>query len=121
MPGPRLILVDDDRDYCADLEAVLGGRFQVFQAHSGSGALEMMDEVVPDVILLDVDFGEDGMSGLEILERVRALENPPPVIMLSGSQSLSVVVRAMKTCWTRLWLRVSIDARSRRKGMNWDV
>lgn len=96
MPGPRLFLVDDDRDYCADLEAVLGGRFQVFQAHSGSGALEMMDQVVPDVILLDVNFGEDGMSGLEILERVRALDNPPPVIMLSGSQSLSVVVRAMK-------------------------
>ena len=96
MPGPRLFLIDDDRDYCADLEAVLGGRFQVYQAHSGGEALELMDQVVPEVILLDVDFGHEGMSGLEILERVRALENPPPVIMLSGSQSLSTVVRAMK-------------------------
>jgi len=96
MAGPRLFLVDDDREYCADLEAVLGGKYTIFQAHSGDSALEMLDKVGPDVVLLDVDFGEDSMSGLEILERVRARENPPPVIMLSGSQSLSIVVRAMK-------------------------
>jgi DNA-binding NtrC family response regulator len=96
MPGPRLFLVDDDREFCADLVAVLGRKFNIFQAHSGSGALDMLDQVGPDVVLLDVDFGEDHMSGLEILERIRARQNPPPVIMLSGSQSLSIVVRAMK-------------------------
>jgi DNA-binding NtrC family response regulator len=96
MTGPRLFLVDDDREFCADLEVVLGGRFQVFQAHGGARALAMMDEVGPDVILLDVEFGDGGMDGLEILERMRARENPPPVIMLSGSQHLSTVVRAMK-------------------------
>lgn len=96
MPGARLFLIDDDREYCADLEAVLGGRYKIFQAHDGVDALEMMDQVGPDVVLLDVDFGDGRMSGLEILERVRVRENPPPVIMLSGSQNLSTVVRAMK-------------------------
>ncbi len=96
MAGPRLFLIDDDREYCADLEAVLGGKYTIFKAHSGGSALDMMDKVGPDVVLLDVDFGVGSMSGLEILERVRARENPPPVIMLSGSQSLSTVVRAMK-------------------------
>jgi len=72
MAGPRLFLVDDDREYCADLEAVLGGKYTIFQAHSGDSALEMLDKVGPDVVLLDVDFGVDSMSGLEILERVRA-------------------------------------------------
>jgi len=96
MSGPRLFLIDDDREYCADLGAVLGGRYSIFQAHSGRSALDMMEKVGPDVVLLDVDFGDDSMSGLEVLERVRARENPPPVIMLSGSRSLSTVVRAMK-------------------------
>jgi DNA-binding NtrC family response regulator len=96
MPGPRLFLIDDDREFCADLVAVLGGKYNIFLAHSGSGALDMMDQVGPDVVLLDVDFGDDRMSGLEILERIRAEKNPLPVIMLSGSQSLSTVVRAMK-------------------------
>jgi len=97
MPGrPRLFLIDDDREYCADLEAVLGGKFHVSMAHSGSSALDMLEQVEPDAILLDVDFGDEGMSGLEILERIRARDNPPSVIMLSGSQSLTTVVRAMK-------------------------
>ena len=96
MSGPRLFLIDDDREYCADLAAVLGSRFSIFQAHSGTSALDMLEKVGPDVVLLDVDFGDGSMSGLEILERVRARENPPPVIMLSGSRSLSTVVRAMK-------------------------
>jgi len=96
MSGPRLFLIDDDREYCADLAAVLGSRFSIFQAHSGGSALDMLETVGPDVVLLDVDFGDGSMSGLEILERVRARENPPPVIMLSGSRSLSTVVRAMK-------------------------
>lgn len=96
MSGPRLFLIDDDREYCADLAAVLGSRYSIFQAHSGTSALDMMERVGPDVVLLDVDFGDESMSGLEILERVRARENPPPVIMLSGSRNLSTVVRAMK-------------------------
>ncbi len=96
MAGPRLFLVDDDREFCADLEVALGGRYSISQAHSGGSALEMLDKVGPELILLDVDFGEDPMSGLEILERVRARDNPPPVIMLSDSKDLSVVVRAMK-------------------------
>ena len=96
MSGPRLFLIDDDREYCADLTAVLGSRYSIFQAHSGTSALDMMEKVGPDVVLLDVDFGDESMSGLEILERVRARENPPPVIMLSGSRNLSTVVRAMK-------------------------
>ena len=96
MPGPRLFLVDDDREYCADLEAMLGGKYQIFKAHDGIEALDLLDQVGPDVILLDVDFGAGNMSGLEILERVRTRDNPPPVVMLSGSQSPAVVVRAMK-------------------------
>jgi DNA-binding NtrC family response regulator len=94
--APRLFLVDDDREYCADLEAMLGGKFMISMAHDGPEALDAIGKVGPDLILLDVDFGAGKMSGLEILERIRARENPPPVIMLSGSQNPGTVVRAMK-------------------------
>lgn len=96
MPGPRLFLVDDDREFCADLKAMLGGKYNIFQAHSGPEALDTLETVGPDVVLLDVDFGAGNMGGLEILERIRAGENPPPVIMLSGEQEPSTVVRAVK-------------------------
>ena len=72
MAAPRLFLVDDDREYCADLEAMLGGKFRISMAHDGREALDALDRIGPDVILLDVDFGDGTMGGLEVLERIRS-------------------------------------------------
>jgi len=96
MPGPRLFIVDDEPDYCSDLALLLGGRFEVSMAHEGVEALAQIQKNLPDIILLDVNLGEGRMSGLEILENIRALGNPPPVIMLSGNQDLETVVQAIK-------------------------
>ena len=96
MASASIFLVDDDRDFCADLSAVLDGRFELHLAHEGSDFLARFENERPDLVLLDIDFGDGNMSGLEILERVRALDDAPPVIMLSGNQHLSTVVRATK-------------------------
>jgi len=94
--GPRVFLIDDERDFCADLEAVLCSRYDITMAHDGQTALEMISQVVPDVVLLDVEFGTSDLTGVQILELIRALESPPPVIMLSGHSRVSTVVQAMK-------------------------
>jgi DNA-binding NtrC family response regulator len=96
MPGPRLLLIDDDVHYCSDLSLVLGNSFLVEMVHDGLAALEHLKTSTPDIILLDVNLGEGQMSGLEILEHIRALEGAPPVIMLSGNQDLEMVVQAIK-------------------------
>ncbi len=96
MAGPRLFLVDDDQDFCADLEAVLGSRYEIAMAHDGESALAAIGKIGPDVVLLDVEFTTSELTGVQILEYIRALENPPPVIMLSGSSRVATVVAAMK-------------------------
>ncbi len=96
MSAARVFLIDDDQAVCDDLSLVLRGRFEVVVANDGSAALERLHEVGPDVVLLDVDFGAGRMTGLEILEKIRAGDDPPPVIMLSGSHELEVVVQAIK-------------------------
>ena len=96
MAGPHLFLVDDDQEFCADLEAVLGARYDIAMAHDGETALATMAEISPDVVLLDVDFDNSDMTGVQILEHIRAMGNAPPVIMLSGSSRVSTVVEAMK-------------------------
>ena len=96
MPGPQLFLIDDEPDYCQDLSLVLGQKFQMTWVNDGVEALEHLKSHHPDIILLDVDLGKDKMSGLEILERIRTLPNPPPVLMLSGDQEVETVVRAIK-------------------------
>mgnify|MGYP002641883783 CR=1 FL=1 len=96
MPGPRLFIIDDEPDYCSDLALLLSSRFEVSMAHDGGGALEHFQKNMPDIILLDVNLGEGNMSGLEILEHIRAMGSAPPVIMLSGNQDLETVIQAIK-------------------------
>lgn len=96
MGEASLLLVDDDREFCADLQAGLGGRFEIAVAHDGPAALQMLEQVQPEVVLLDVDLGDGRMGGLEVLERIKAGDDAPPVIMLSGNQHLGTVVQAIK-------------------------
>ncbi len=100
-PGPeslrdRVLIIDDAQEFCADLALVLGGDYQVHTCHDGAEALRDMGRLDPDLVLLDVDFQPGQMPGLEILENLRRADDPPPVIMLSGSKDLNVVVQAVK-------------------------
>jgi len=94
---PRLLLVDDDRDFGADLAAVLGATYEVHLATDPEAALADADRRDPDVVLLDLDFGEGRrLLGLELLERIAAGEDPPAVIMLTGNREHEHTVAAVK-------------------------
>lgn len=96
MANPELFIIDDEHEYCGDLALLLGQRFQVSMAHNGTDALDYLKNNHPDIILLDINLGPGSMSGLEILEHIKALGSAPPVIMLSGNQDLETVVQAIK-------------------------
>ncbi len=96
MGGPRIFIVDDDREFSADLEALLSADYDVSVAFDGESALAMIGRVSPDVVLLDVEFTGSDLTGVRVLEHIRALDQPPPVIMLSGNERVSTVVEAMK-------------------------
>ncbi len=97
MPGRgRLLIIDDDRDFCSDLGAVFAAAMVVEVAYDGEAGLKSAEEFAPDVVLLDVGFGPGHIDGLETLERLRALDDPPVIIMLSGARDIQTVVRAIK-------------------------
>lgn len=97
MANPLLTIIDDDRDLCADLEAVLSSLYHVSLAHDGISGLELLADVQPELVLLDVEFLDSEMGGLEILERIMGLDNKPTVIMLTGRKDVKTVVQAMKS------------------------
>ena len=47
-----------------------------------------------DVVLLDIWL--PGIDGLEVLEKIREMEDPPEVIMISGHGTIETAVRATK-------------------------
>jgi len=91
----RILVVDDDEA----VGLVLGGLLEqdghhVERASSGRDALARIVPASIDVVLTDVRM--PGMSGMELLERVRAEHPEVPVVMLTAHGSVPLAVEAMR-------------------------
>ncbi|MGH9458619.1 MAG: sigma-54-dependent transcriptional regulator [Thermoanaerobaculia bacterium] len=94
-PPRRILLVDDDADILAGLGALLVHTgWEIESASSGREALRKFDAFGPDVVLLDVMLPD--LSGLEVLEQIKAASELTAVVMMSGVGTIDQAVRAMK-------------------------
>jgi len=92
---PRLLVVDDQMGVRRLLyETFQEDEFDVQMAGSGSEAIEMVRELEPDLILLDMKM--PGMNGLEALGEIRKFNQITPVIMMTAYGELEIVSEAMK-------------------------
>ena len=93
MGNDLVLVVDDDLDLQDMLEFILQqGGCRVLRACSGKAALELLREVRPSLILLDLMLPD--LRGEEILQEMRALLGPsPPVVVVSAS--VDVAQRAL--------------------------
>ncbi|MET9383318.1 response regulator transcription factor [Streptomyces sp. NPDC002928] len=80
---PEVLVVDDDPGVRGALELGLGLEgFTVRLAEDGGVALEQITKRLPSVIVLDVTM--PGLSGVEVVQRLRAEGRTLPVCMLSA-------------------------------------
>ena len=95
---PDLLLVVDDSDAMrALLERELAQRgYDVITAADGGRALALVAERRPDAILLDHEL--PGLSGLEVLARLRADDRlaAVPVIMLTSEQEPALLLTSLR-------------------------
>ena len=80
----RLLIVDDHASVRAGLRFLLSGETEfeiVGEAHSVATALRAIEELAPDVIMLD--FGLGAENGDRVLDALASRPNPPQVLMLS--------------------------------------
>lgn len=67
----RILVVDDNVDAAETLALLLQlGGHHTDVAHDGEKALELAEQLGPDLVLLDI--GLPGLSGLEVCRRIRA-------------------------------------------------
>ncbi|MEP0774898.1 MAG: response regulator [Acidobacteriota bacterium] len=84
----RVLLVDDEVSFSQTLAKILSRRgFIVATAGSGEEALVALAREPWDVVLLDVKMPD--RDGLSVLGDIRAMPDPPEVIMLTGHLSRS--------------------------------
>ena len=92
----NVLIVDDDVDGCrplARLLEVVGHR--PFFVHDGRAALALLDQLRPDLILLDVMM--PGLDGIEVLRTIRAhpRHKEIPVIVYSALADQETVDSAL--------------------------
>jgi DNA-binding response OmpR family regulator len=92
----RVAVVDDDsfyREYVARLLDMVG--LPAFQAGNGAELLALLSHQEIDCIVLDYNLG--GETGLGINQQLKeALQDPPPVVMLTGEGRDSTIIEALR-------------------------
>jgi two-component system nitrogen regulation response regulator NtrX len=90
-----ILVVDDETSILQSLEGILTDEgFDVAIAESGLEALGKIEEVMPDLVLLDIWMS--GMDGIETLEKMKSLYPTLQVIMMSGHGNIETAVKATK-------------------------
>jgi CheY-like chemotaxis protein len=88
-PLGRVLVVEDELQVAAMLRDVLVDLgYAVKNAMSGPEALQLVPAFRPDVVLLDLWL--PGMQGVEILERIRAMEPRLPVVIVSANRDIDL-------------------------------
>jgi two-component system nitrogen regulation response regulator NtrX len=91
----HIFVVDDELDIRGTLAGIFEDEgYEVTSAPDGRAALKMLDERVPDLVLLDIWM--PGMDGLEVLAKIRERHPDLAVIMISGHGNVETAVRAIK-------------------------
>jgi DNA-binding NtrC family response regulator len=91
----KILVVDDEHLIRWSLEQNLKKQgYEVMTAGSGEDALKIVREDPPDLMLLDIQL--PGMNGLEVLEKIKDMEEEIIVIMVTALGVLETAVKAMR-------------------------
>ena len=91
----KVLIVDDEPGIRQSLTGVLQDEgYSAESVSSGEECLEFLNQRKPEIVLLDVWL--PAIDGLQTLERIQGLEDPPVVIMISGHGTIETAVRATK-------------------------
>ena len=92
---PVILTIDDVRTVRSSFRYFLEDYdFEVLEAERGKDGLEIFLRYKPDLVLLDLLMPE--MDGLQILEKITEIAPETPVIVISGTKSISDVVEALR-------------------------
>jgi two-component system response regulator HydG len=91
----RVLIVDDDIEYCESLAATLRARkYDVSFTTSPGEALDRVGRETFSALLVDLGMGDIG--GLELCSRVQGARPDLPVIVVTGNGSMDAVIKAMR-------------------------
>jgi DNA-binding NtrC family response regulator len=99
-PTGRVLIADDQVNILEALRLLLGGEgFDVATAASPVELVAALERADFDVALIDLNYTRDttsGQEGLDLLDRIKAIDPTLPVLVMTGWSSVSGAVEAMR-------------------------
>ena len=109
MNGERILLVEDDEGHRQTLLRHLTRTgWSVTAADNGERGLNAIGSAAPDVVLTDVRM--PGMSGIDLLERVRERTDVPVIVMTAFSDMRGAIDAMKKGAYDYLTKPLDLDA-----------
>lgn len=91
----KILVVDDEHLIRWSLEQNLKKQgYDIISAGTGEDALRLAREQQPDLVLLDIQL--PGISGIEVLEKIKEFDEEIIVVMLTAHGGLETAVNAMR-------------------------
>lgn len=91
----RILLIDDEEvviDSCSQILA--GGPYEIASASDGTAGLRLVSEFHPDLVFVDLKM--PGISGFEVIEKIRETDPTIVMVVITGFATVSSAVEAMK-------------------------
>ncbi len=97
---PRVLIADDVPDVIEALRLLLKAEgFQVLTATSPDAVIAQISDSDIDVVLMDLNYTRDttsGQEGLDLLARIKAVDQTVPVVVMTAWSSVNLAVEAMR-------------------------
>jgi len=94
----RVLLVDDFEPFRLFVRAILQKNFDcrnILEASDGAEAVELAEELKPDLVLLDI--GLPTLNGIEAARRIRELSPKSKILFVSENRSSEIREAALST------------------------
>src|SRR5215212_4744465 len=93
---PRILVIDDEGAIRDSLRMILEyENYEFVGAASGQEGIATVQRDRPDLVLLDIKM--PGMDGMEVLRKLRSIDETLPVVMISGHGTTSTAVEAIRS------------------------
>lgn len=91
----KVLIVDDERPILEILDLSLTSEgYEVLTAENGEKALEIFEKQRPKLVLTDIKM--PGIDGIEVLKRIKKIDDQVEVIVITGHGDMNTAVAALK-------------------------